>query len=253
MIAAFGGVLYGWALTSGGNEFTFFSYDTATATYKSLYVFPNGVPTALTYHKGILYGVSNNGGTNKLGSVFSYNIATGKFRTLYNFSNTGDGDNPVTAPVFSGGYLYVLSSGTLLKMRASNGAVIWKSTFTQDEGGFGVSLILHNGTLYGTNSSYGASGRGTLFSANAATGAVSLLYTFSSYFGNADIFANDTLWGAFTDPASVTSGVFTFNLQSGTGSEATTIPGAAGAAVFKAGKQGYALGSPPRQCGMFAV
>lgn len=261
VVAILNGVIYGWYAVSDGNAFEFYSIDPGTRTLNNLLVFPNGAaPSALSYHKGIIYGVSNNGGPNHLGQVFKYTVSTGKLKILYDFKNDGDGDGPNVAPVYKGGYLYILSAGTLLKLRANTGAVIWDTAFTQDQGGFGIYLTLHNGTLYGDNPTYGPNGAGTLFSASTATGAVTTLYAFpSEFFASAAGLTGDTIIGPFNSidgsGGTTTQGIFTYNLSTGAFSDADVIPGLLGA--VKLGRLGYGLfvtpGSNGTACSLYSI
>lgn len=115
----------------------------ASVTFKNLTSFDGtdgNDPTTMNLVQGIdgeLYGTTQYGGTENLGTVFKIS-STGTLTTLWNFckeSGCPDGDRPVTGlTVVPGGDLY----GTTYAGGAHNGGVIFKITPT------GVLTVVHS-------------------------------------------------------------------------------------------------------------
>src|SRR5262249_8436658 len=129
-----------------------------------------------------LYGVVSFGGTSKSGSVFAINVDGTGFTNLYNFTGGNDGYAPSYGLVLSSNTLYgttcgggtagtVFGNGTIFKLNTDGKGFTTVSTFTgggqnhegaQPESG----LILSSNTLYGTSSTGGFDGQGTVFKLN---------------------------------------------------------------------------------------
>jgi len=103
------GLLYGTTVAGGGSGCTvsypvgcgtIFSINPKTKVESILYSFsqdPNGSKSgagALVYLGGLVYGTTSAEGENNDGSVFSFNLATGSFATLYSFAGGANGANP---------------------------------------------------------------------------------------------------------------------------------------------------------------
>jgi uncharacterized repeat protein (TIGR03803 family) len=93
------GKLYGTTFDGGANNYgVVFSYDLTSNVYSDLHDFElnygatpySGVMQATN---GILYGMTNSGGTNNQGVIFSYDITTNQYSVLQNFDGT-NGANP---------------------------------------------------------------------------------------------------------------------------------------------------------------
>jgi uncharacterized repeat protein (TIGR03803 family) len=136
---------------------------------------------------GSFYGTTQGGGTNRAGTVFHIS-ANGAFASLYSFSGTNDGAYPEAALVQgSDGTLYGTTFGTpyyggssgngtvfavntngtgfTTLYRFSVGSTNSASVYTNSDGANPqAGLLLAGNTLYGTTSSGGNSGYGTVFS-----------------------------------------------------------------------------------------
>jgi uncharacterized repeat protein (TIGR03803 family) len=141
---------------------------------------------------GVLFGTAFYGGTTGNGSI--YEITTsGRFTTLYSFSNTVDGANPTAAPVLGqDGYLYGTTSGwgaqipgTIYKL-APSGVLTTLYTFTGElDGGTPWAGLTpgSDGNYYGVTSTggqadeFGTAG-GTAFRITPA-GNFKVLHSFS--------------------------------------------------------------------------
>lgn len=129
------GALYG-ATYSGGDKYgdgTIFSVDVATGTESVLYTFSGtdgSLGDGVIYHNGHLYGSTLNGGPCQggcynYGDVFQYDLATGKEKVLFTFSNDGNGGLPYGRLLYSNRALYgttmqagaTCSCGTLFKIK----------------------------------------------------------------------------------------------------------------------------------------
>ena len=152
---------------------------------------------------GNLYGATFNGGVNPgpyntgYGTVFKL-TTSGQFKTLYNFcslANCTDGSNPFSAPIqgmdgnlygttgYGGahnlGSVYVLNQSGQLRTIAS-------FRRSADSGVKPLLLIqAADGTLYGTTSTGGAAGQGTIFKITPS-GSMNTLYSFCSLANCAD-------------------------------------------------------------------
>jgi uncharacterized repeat protein (TIGR03803 family) len=157
---------------------------------------------------GKLYGATGRAGANcpnsmECGTLFALDLTTGVETTLYSFCsqpNCADGNEPGSGLVNLGGLLYGATvtggdhnSGTVFALDPGTGAETVVYSFCQvqksvckDGAAPGGGLIAVNGKLYGTTGSGGkalvicASGCGTAFEVDPATGAETVLYSFCS-------------------------------------------------------------------------
>jgi uncharacterized repeat protein (TIGR03803 family) len=149
-----------------------------------------------------LYGAAIGGGTGGSGTVFSFNLVSSNFATLYSFSakpgtTNSDGANPVASMVLSGNTLF---GTTLFGGTNGNGGVfrinIDGSHFTNlysfsplvnetnNDGANPLGgLVLSGSTLYGTTFLGGANGQGTVYKLNTDGSGFTTLYTFSTPVG----------------------------------------------------------------------
>jgi uncharacterized repeat protein (TIGR03803 family) len=159
----------------------------------------------------------------------------GSLTTLYAFKAKTDGSSPQDL-LFRGGSLYGATLlggsggyGTVFKLNPSTGALSVIYSFGESAGGaVPTSLFYIGGTLYGTTQSGGnlncdeggTTGCGTIFAIDPATGAETVLYTFTGSPGGVDPYGvindNGTLYGATgTDFGQYLDGtVFSFNIAS---------------------------------------
>jgi len=134
-----------------------------------------------------LYGMTLSGGDFDRGTVFKINTNGSDFVTLKSFpaltSNTNsDGAAPVGGLLLSGNTLYGATSaggsggrGVVFKINTDGSgfavlkhfppATLWGGGYTNSEGASPIGdLVISAGTLYGTTSSGGRSGKGVIFS-----------------------------------------------------------------------------------------
>lgn len=174
-ISSDGSTLYG--TTSGdnvNNNGTVFSMPIGGGTPMAIATFTNGeTPSGdLTVDAaGNLYGTTAGGGDNGLGTVFVTPPAGGVPTTLASFDGA-NGATPLAGLVLSGGTLYGTTSaggannyGTVFSMPASGGAPTVVAFFIGFNGAAPTCNLIAdaNGNLFGTTSSGGDSGYGTVF------------------------------------------------------------------------------------------
>jgi len=145
---------------------------------------------------GNFYGVTEAGGTHDKGTAFKI-TNMGVFSTLFEFGASGTAPASPLGGLVAGpdGNFYGTTSeggssdhGTVFRL-PPGGAVTVLTNFTNTSGTapgrlpLGPLLAALDGTLYGTTSEGGASGRGTIFRINPA-GTYSLLYAFTGIGGS---------------------------------------------------------------------
>ena len=175
-----GDVLYGAGGGTGNG--TIRSYNLDTGIPATLYSFTGGTDGAgpdgpLVLSGTTLYGMTEDGGTNGLGTIFSYDLNTGDFNTLFTFA-TATGAHPQGGLLVDGTTLYGTTGNSTLSvggLGAGGGVVFSFDTstdtytilhnFTQTDGNdLTGNLTLIGNTLYGTAPEGGANGDGTIFS-----------------------------------------------------------------------------------------
>jgi uncharacterized repeat protein (TIGR03803 family) len=191
------GNLYGTTQGGGSGQEAgaLFSYNPTSGAVTILHAFsggsdgqsPNGVLVQTS--DGVIYGLTQFGGTSSEGTIFSYDPATGTYSLLYSFAGgTTDGASPMGGMVQGGdGNLY----GTTLQGGANGGTLFEYSPSTQTEilvhsfaaaGDASVltstPVLLSDGRLYGTSAGGGAGGVGTIWVYDPSTQAESVLYGF---------------------------------------------------------------------------
>jgi uncharacterized repeat protein (TIGR03803 family) len=129
---------------------------------------------------GELYGDAQYGGTSGDGVTFKV-TTSGTYTPLHNFTNTGDGENPVNALVVgSNGAFYGLtdSNPETFYSVTSAGKLTTLQTFTTAQGYQGGQLTLgSDGDYYGGMNLGGANGTGTLLKVTPS-GRVTVLHSF---------------------------------------------------------------------------
>lgn len=175
-----------------------------------------GIPEAgLVFVNGKFYGTTFYGGTSDSGSVFEVG-PHGKKRIVYSFKGGADGENPAAGLIVANGYFYGtttrgggagksctdgLGCGTVFALSASGSErVLYRFTGRSGDGAYPqAGLLVLDGSLYGTTSGGGASGKGTVFKVGLS-GTGSALYSFNGGVDGASpeaglVLANGTLYG----------------------------------------------------------
>jgi uncharacterized repeat protein (TIGR03803 family) len=190
--------LYG--TTSGlgfysSNAGTVFELATGTRKVSTLVTFNGANGTGAYPYAGMiadssgnLYGTTSGGGTNNDGTVFKVATGTHKLTTLATFDGT-NGANPESVLLAdSSGNLYgtttgggANSDGTVFEVAAGTHTLSTLVTFNGTNGKQPYASLIAdaNGNLYGTTSSGGANGDGTVFEVAAGTHTLITLVTFN--------------------------------------------------------------------------
>ena len=237
------GILYGTTSSGGGsyNNGTLFSYNLASNTLVTLYSFTgigtNGLqPTAsVIYQSGILYGTtSRGGGTNNLGTLFSFDLTSNTLVTLHSFTGIGtNGSNPNAGVIYQSGILYgtttrgggTTNEGTLFSYDLTSNTLTTLHSFTgigTDGSNPNAGVIYQSGILYGTTDTGGSSNSGLLFSYNLPSNTLTTLHSFSGQptdgaYPRAIIYQNEILYGVTRSGGSNNFGtLFSYVLASNT-------------------------------------
>jgi uncharacterized repeat protein (TIGR03803 family) len=189
--ASVGSVLYGMTSLGGksGNG-AIFTFDTSTSTYARVYSFddkhgsdPHG-QLILDPNGKTFYGMTQTGGTKKVGVVFSFSLTCKvggkcktKFKVLHNF-NGGNGATPDHGTlVQSGSKLFGLTAnggkygmGVVFSIQTNGQHFTVLQNFGNPGSNDGSnplgSLLLDGTALYGTTRSGGNKGNGSVFRIN---------------------------------------------------------------------------------------
>jgi|SRR5579872_3454885 len=161
--------------------YTFNGPDGATPSIAHLAIDPNGN----------LYGTTLQGGAFRYGTVFAI-PPTGGEKLLYSFTGAGDGATPNGGVIFSGGALYgtteyggkmgpncLIGCGTVFKVTGvGKETVLYSFNGPTSDGASPFAGVIRDqgGNLYGTTSTGGLKGFGTVF--ELTTSGKELLYSF---------------------------------------------------------------------------
>ncbi len=192
-VTDYGGVFYG-LLNNGGHDNNGFllRIDPATGQQTILHEFSGGNdgggPNGPLLRVGAaMYGTTQGGGKNGLGTLFRFSPPTGKQVVVHDFAGGSDGSYPVSPPIEVGGFLYGTTSGggkpgygTVYRFDPATGAetVLYSFAYGSDLAGINGPVVAIGGTLYGTGTAGGASGNGGVFAVDATSGAERVLYSF---------------------------------------------------------------------------
>ena len=152
LMLAGNGKLYGMTTSGGVNNLgVLFSFDPSLNTYAKLHDFDdiNGANPSfgnlLEGASNVLYGMTNSGGIDSLGVLFSYNILSTTFSKLIDFDGATKGASPY-------GSMRVANNGKLYGMTSAGGAFDLGVAFSYDPGSSTFTkLVDFNGKLNGSN------------------------------------------------------------------------------------------------------
>jgi uncharacterized repeat protein (TIGR03803 family) len=149
-----------------------------------------------------LFGTTTAGGTDGAGAVFAISPNGTGYTNLYSFTGGSDGSEPYAGLILSGNTLYgtAFAGGTngagavfAVNTNGSNFTSLYNfsATYTNSSGVYTnndgtlpyAGLILSGSTLYGTASSGGSSGYGTIFAVNTNGSNFTTLHSFMALFG----------------------------------------------------------------------
>jgi uncharacterized repeat protein (TIGR03803 family) len=259
-LTASGSLLYGVAtLGANAGQGTIFSFDPATGTEKTLYIFggndganPNG---PLISYKNLLYGTTRAGGSFGVGTIFSIDPANGALTTLYSFSSGNQGQTPEAGLIENGGVLYgttltggVNFAGDVFAFDLKTKTETELYSFTGGADGLEPlsALTYAGGMLYGATELGGSCapysyGCGVVFGVNIKTHAETVLHNFTGgddglFPGATLTYSNNTLYGAAYQGGANSVGTI-FSIVPTSGGFTTLYS-------FTGGSDGYGPGSP---------
>jgi uncharacterized repeat protein (TIGR03803 family) len=229
------GLLYTLGVNStDGTTYAIYSFDPATNAYTQVFVFPGAgasqpLARLMKASNGLLYGVTDRGGSNNEGILFSYNTATSSFTSLYDF-NTANGTRPLAALLQAdNGKLYGVTSyggandkGVLFSFDPANNSYTKLHDFAQPTGQNPATALMQadNGLLYSTTMTGGS--QGVLYSYDIAANTYTVLHAFFAGDGYSPrtepIQApNGILYGATTQGgANFQGSIYSFNIATST-------------------------------------
>jgi uncharacterized repeat protein (TIGR03803 family) len=250
------GTLYGTTVaggspdTYGNSAGTVFAVKTDGSSFRILLSFSPGVPganprCALVLSSNFLYGTTGAGGTGGYGTVFKVSTDGNEFTNLYTFTtpsgiplSNNDGASPQAGLILAGNTLYgtahaggASGSGTVFAINTDGTGFKNLHSFTLLTGSFPshnsdgaypyAGLAISGNTLYGTTTSGGSWGNGTVFAVNTDDSSFTNLHSFSTLDGvspwGALVISGNTLYGATTIGGSSNNGtLFRINTD-GTG------------------------------------
>jgi uncharacterized repeat protein (TIGR03803 family) len=227
------GMTEGGGASSGG---VIFSFDTATKTYKDIHDFStasgkNPYGDLVQGNNGKLYGVTEAGGANSDGVIFSFDTALKTYKDIYDFNGT-NGKNPY-------GTLLQLSDYSFYGMASAGGATNSGVIFKADTSGNYTKLLdfnvqsdgsnPHGSLVYATNNLFygmtnqgGKYGYGVLFSYDPSSTTYTNLIDFNdtngaSPYGSLIQATNGLLYGMTYSGGAYNLGViFTYNYSTST-------------------------------------
>jgi uncharacterized repeat protein (TIGR03803 family) len=243
-----GSTLYGTTFFGGAfGRGAVFKINPTTGALSLIYSFTGGTDAAEPQagpllFGGLLYGVSNSGGANGFGAVYSVNPTTGAEKVIASFTPAMGGGSG-SSLIENGGYLYGTTFGggsgagygTVFQVNIASGAISTLYSFTggADGGSPQYGLAYAGGMLYGTTTLGASANAGTLFAVNATTGAETTLFTFdgAAHGGAPDggvIDVGGVLYGTASSGGSSSAGlVFAYKLSTGVETTVYNFTGAA--------------------------
>lgn len=198
----------------GATQSTIFEIDAVTKT-QLIYHFAANGPVAnddfpdgkgprglVEDDAGMLFGVTEAGGANKDGVIFSLSASPAFTATnIFDFSSATDGANPSTAPLFRNGAIY----GATLNGGTSNAGVYYSYTIATDTydvlhnfGGAegskpkGSLFLASDGFVYGTTTEGGDNNLGALFRCDIDVGNCTKEFSFTQQTGYGSFFTQIT-------------------------------------------------------------
>jgi uncharacterized repeat protein (TIGR03803 family) len=175
-----GGTLYGTTFEGGPvnlNDGTVFAVNPATGAETVVYAFTGaadgaGPKAGLIDFNGLLYGTTQQGGADNVGTVFAVNPATGAETTVYTFTNGADGGRPEGGLLKFNGKLYgttewggAYGTGVVFAVNPATGKEKVVHSFqgfrAEDGADPEAGLINVGGTFYGTTNRGGIAGCGS--------------------------------------------------------------------------------------------
>lgn len=213
------GKLYCLGNTGTSNQSRIWSFDPTNNNYVNVFEITGNAGSGIdggmvNASNGILYGVTQYGGTNNKGIIFSFNPANNSFNTLYNFTQA-DGCLPEGAMIQGAdGKLYgtaayggVNDKGVIFSYDITTNTYVKLFDFVQATGECPLTRLCQasDGKFYGVTMTGGSYYQGVFYSFDAQSGTYTDLH---------DFFANEG-YGPRNTPVEVDPGVFYGNCNQG--------------------------------------
>ena len=196
-----GSVLYGMTLvggTAGGG--TIFKINKNGTGYAVLHSFTGGAADGMLPYGSLismgstLYGMTLDGGTSDMGTIFKINKDGTKFAVIHSFTGTAaDGADPYGSLTKKGAYFYGMTfhggandKGCIFRIKNNGTGFAILHSFADLAEGCGPhdSLIAQGSLLYGMTQIGGSAKMGTIFKVGTNGAGFAVLHTFTG--GNAD-------------------------------------------------------------------
>jgi uncharacterized repeat protein (TIGR03803 family) len=211
LIQAYDSNLYGMTNMGGTvGDGNIFRYNPVTGVYTNLvnftggsgsYIGRNPTGSLLQATDSILYGMTDQGGSGVMGTLFSYNISTGTFTNLFNFTGSSGayvGFAPQSSLIqATDGNLYGMTDnggasnyGNIFKYNPSTSTFTDLVDFTDQTGTYpggtplGTLLQASDRNLYGLAEQGGAHNYGVLFQYNITTNVYDTMLSFTGTLGD---------------------------------------------------------------------
>lgn len=233
LVQASNGLLYGGTYQGGiYNQGVLFSYDPVNAKYDTLLSF-NGTNGAycrqsslMLAANGSLYGVTNGGGSNGEGALFSYDPTTAIYTVLQSFKANGNLPSGGVTQV-NDSLLYGLTSsggttgGVIYSYNLNSNAlnVVYELDDSSGYSPYGKLLLASNGLLYGMAISGGRYNNGTFFCFSPSNNSLTTIFNFngtngSAIFGSLIQGADSVLYGMTERGGADNAGaIFSYNIS----------------------------------------
>jgi uncharacterized repeat protein (TIGR03803 family) len=196
------GKLYGMTMHGGTSDLgVLFRINTDGSGYTNLHVFTGGATNGawpsgdLVVSGTTFYGLTSQGGTNNLGTVFCVNTDGSGYTNLHSFAGyPNEGASPPRSLTLDGSTLYGVAQsggaanlGVVFKLNTDGGSYTNLHSFAGGTGDGATpdgSLTLANGSLYGMTSVGGASNLGVLFRVSTDGGSYTNVHSFAGGTGD---------------------------------------------------------------------
>ena len=187
------GNLYGTTHQGGAyGEGTVFELAKGSGTINALASFNPGAASdpsgnLIIDSSGNLYGTTTGEGVNDDGTIFELPAGSGAFTTLASFDGT-NGESPNGIIMDGSGNFYGTTEaggadndGTVFKLATNSGTIVDLASFngTDGSGSQAAPILDSSGNLYGTTSSGGTNGDGTVFKLAKGSNSISTLASFN--------------------------------------------------------------------------
>ena len=226
------GKLYGMTSNGGANNLgTIFCFNPSNNDFVVLTDFNNtngATPTGnmMEATNGIIYGMTQLGGTNNYGVLFSLDPVTNAYTVLANFDGT-HGKNPMGSLMqASNGKLYGMTNqggngqGTIFcyDIIANTLTDIFNFSGSNGSSPYGSLIQATDGKLYGMTNLGGTHNAGVIFKIDPSTNAYSVVWNFDTFnqhypFGTLKQATNGLLYGLTSGGGALSGNIFSFDIS----------------------------------------